>query len=332
MGATQRRVVVFGEVLCDLFAPRAGQPLQQAAALIPHLGGAPANVAVQLARLRVPVSLLTAVGGDPLGLRLVDQLVAEGVDTSAVQVRADRRTGVTLVEVDSDGERRFFGFRENSADLATTVDDVTRPVVRRLLAGAAIMHSGTVSLASDSARAATQSLQAAARSAGAVVSVDVNLRPGMYPSSALLLQRASEAIGAAHVVKATIDEAMFLMGTKRRPSARRCAQALLARGPTLVLLTDGDKPMYAATSNACVELDALPTTMVDATGAGDAFMGAALAEVFALDVDSDGLSSLTAPALQRILTAARRAGAAAVTGLGATTKMLRRRQPRRVAT
>jgi sugar/nucleoside kinase (ribokinase family) len=81
MGATQRRVVVFGEVLCDLFAPRAGQPLQQAAALIPHLGGAPANVAVQLARLQVPVALLTAVGSDPLGLRLLDELGVEGVDT-----------------------------------------------------------------------------------------------------------------------------------------------------------------------------------------------------------------------------------------------------------
>jgi fructokinase len=234
--------------------------------------------------------------------------------------------------VDSDGERRFFGFRENSADLATTVDDVTRPVVRRLVAGAAIMHSGTVSLASDTARAATQALQAAARSAGAVISVDVNLRPGMYSSSALLLQRATEAVGAADIVKATVDEAMFLFGSKRRPSARRQAEALLACGPSLVLLTDGEKPMYAATANAFVELEALPTTMVDATGAGDAFMGAALAELFALGVDSESLATLTPTTLLRVLKAARRAGAAAVTGLGATTKMVRRRQPRRAAT
>jgi fructokinase len=265
-------------------------------------------------------------------MRLRDQLAAEGVDISALQLRNERRTGVTLVEVDADGERRFFGFRENSADLATTVADVRRPVVKRLVTAAAIMHSGTVSLASDSARAATVELQALARTAGALVSVDVNLRPGMYASAELLLQRATEAVASADIVKATIDEAMFLLGTKRRPTPRRAADAFLARGPSLVLLTDGDKPMCAATKSAQVELDALPTKMVDATGAGDAFMGAALAALFALDVNVDGVSALSTPELLRILREARRAGAAAVTGLGATTKMVRRRQPRRAAT
>jgi fructokinase len=280
----------------------------------------------------VPVALVTAVGPDPLGMRLRDQLVAEGVDVSGLQVRNERRTGVTLVEVDAAGERRFFGFRENSADLATTVADIERPVVKRLIAGATILHSGTVSLASDSARAATLELQAAARSVGALVSVDVNLRPGMYASAELLLQRATEAVASADIVKATIDEAMFLEGTKRRPAPRRAADAVLARGPSLVLLTDGDKPMYAATKNAWVELEALTTKMVDATGAGDAFMGAALAALFALGVDASGVPALSAQQLLHILRDARRAGAAAVTGLGATTKMIRRRQPRRAAT
>ncbi len=320
--------MVFGEVLCDLFAPVAGQTLAQAAVLVPHLGGAPANVAVQLARLRVPVSLVTAVGADPFGERVQAQLRREGVDLSALRVIAEKRTGATLVEVDRDGERRFFGFRENSADLALTVADVDRPVVRRLLAGAAVVHSGTVSLVADGARAATVFLQDDARRRGAIVSVDVNMRPGMYPSQALLLERAADAVARADVVKATVDEAALLVSPKRRRrfTPRQLADALLERGPRLVLLTDGESELQVATSSVLVSLDALAARVVDATGAGDAFMGACLAQILDLEIGVDDLAGLDERRLRGIGAAGRRAGAAAVTALGATTRMVRRRR------
>lgn len=319
------RIVVFGEVLCDLFAPVAGQPLQTAKAFVPRLGGAPANVAVQAARLGVPAALVSAVGNDPLGARLRDTLVAEGVDTSALCVIDGKRTGATLVEVDGDGERRFFGFREASADLALTPAHVDTPAVRRLLRGAAVLHSGTVSLAADGARAATHALQDAARKAGAIISVDVNLRPGMYPSLDLLLARANEAVDRADVVKATVDEARQLLGVSRRVGAARLAASLLARGPRLVALTDGEQPFHLATPSLTTTWDALATRAVDATGAGDAFFGAVLARLVRDGVGPHDLAALDVHDLERLAGIGRVAGARATTGLGATTKMLRRR-------
>jgi fructokinase len=317
-------VVVCGEVLCDLFAPRPGISLADASYLVPRLGGAPANVAVQLARLGTPTALVSGVGADPFGERVRRVLDAEGVDLRALRTVAGKRTGATLVDVDAEGERRFFGFREASADLALTVDDVDRPDVRAMIRTARVMHSGTVSLRTDNARAATRFVQDAARRAKAIISVDVNLRPGMYPDRAMLLERASEAVVAADVVKATREEAALVLGRRASVSLARLAEGLLGRGPRVVMLTDGGHPMVIANERHVVERPALSVRMVDATGAGDAFCGAALAAMLKASMSVDDLSFLDENALGRILESGRYAGAAAVTRVGATTAMVRR--------
>ncbi len=320
------RVVIFGEVLCDLFAPEPGLPLAETPHLIPRLGGAPANVAVQLARLGVPTSIITATGHDPFGARLRLGLAHEGVDVSAVAIRNDRRTGVTLVEVDHDGERRFFGFRENSADLSLDDADLERPAARRLLRAARIVHTGTVSLRSPSSRRATRALQTAARARGTLVSLDVNLRPGMFPSLPLLLKLASAAVARADVVKATREEAVALLGKKASDEA--LVVDLLSRGPRLVMLTFGEEGALIANRQAAVRLLPLRRERaVDVTGAGDAFVGGALSWLFRRGfggpgVDRKSLDALVAADLGRLGFEAGLCGAAVVTSLGATTGML----------
>ena len=329
-------VVVFGEVLCDLFAERAGQSIADAERLCPQPGGAPANVAVQLARLGVDVSLVSAVGADPFGTMLRRQLQEEGVDTRALLVLPTRRTGATLVEVDADGERRFFGFREKSADLAFDVDDVDTPVVSSLVRDAVVVHTGTVSLSSTSARRATAALLRQARAAGALISLDVNLRPGMYPSTAMLLRQAVVALRRADIVKATRDEALDLIaameGKRRRASTstRALASRLLSEGPQLVMITDEAHATVVATKKA--EAFVTPprlrsSQIVDATGAGDAFMGAALCTILSLlddgPIRKQQLASLPASALERLAVAGNAAGGAALASLGATRSMLR---------
>ena len=317
-----RRVVVFGEVLCDLFAPTSG-PIAAAPHLVPRLGGAPANVAVQLARLGVPTSLITATGADPFGDRLRADLEREGVDTAAVATRAGRRTGVTLVEVDDDGERRFFGFRENSADLSLDVNDTLAPAARRALSSASILHTGTVSLRSPSARRATRALQKSARARGALVSLDVNLRPGMFPSLPVLLRLANAAVAAVDVVKATREEARALLDTKA--SDATLIERLLARGPRLVLLTLGEQGCVIATRRRAVTLAPQEQTRtVDATGAGDAFVGAVLASLWQRGIDRAALDDLDDDDLAALGVQGSIAGAACVTAMGATTAMLTR--------
>lgn len=321
MSARRRgHVVVFGEVLVDLFAREAGIPLADADVLVPMVGGAPANVAVQLARLGVPVRFVSAVGNDPFGERVLRELAAEGVDVRAVIRRADRRTGVTLVEVDARAERRFFPFRENSADLSIGPGDVDLRVLR----GAWAVHTGTVSLRMPSSRAATHALLEAARAQRALVSLDVNLRWGMFPSRALLLRVARALLGHADVVKSTREEARVLLAA---PDAldEELAQRLLKKGPRLAMITADAEGALLSTEKVSVHVGAPQVRAVDATGAGDAFVGAALAALRELGVTRDGLVALDTAALREVGRAGCAAGSAAVTALGATTAMPRRR-------
>lgn len=310
-------VVVLGEVLVDLFCPRPGVSAERAAHLVPHPGGAPANCAAQLARLGVATTLVTAIGDDPLGRRVLAELAAAGVQTGAVRVRRRRRTGVTLVEVDADGERRFTPWREGSADLS--LDKRELPLAA--LDEARLLVHGTVSLRKLPARAATTAAVTRVRRAGGLVALDVNLRPQMYPDRASLLARATAAVRRAHVVKATVDEARAIVGGGRPPALLK---GVLALGPSLVALTDGGKDAWLASRHARARASPEAVRVTDATGAGDAFFGALLADLARGDAGKAALAAIDERALGALLARANKAGAAATSRLGATTAMLRR--------
>lgn len=315
-------VLVLGEVLCDLFPPRPGISFSSAGELVPLLGGAPANVAVQCARLGARTALVSAVGADPLGARLVKELAAEGIDASRVAQRKGWRTGVTLVEVDLDGERRFYPLADRRADLSLAPSDVDIAFLRTFAA----VHTGTVGLREASPRAAHKKLVDAAHKAGVLVSLDVNLRWGMYRTREDLLRRAKAAIKRAHVVKATADEARALLGVNARVAAPSLAQrffdVLCGKDAELIMITLDAGGALLATRTNVVSVVAPRVAVVDATGAGDAFVGAALAHIVTMptrprDFDDAQLTELGAFACA--------AGSAACTALGATTAMPRRR-------
>lgn len=321
--STRDGVLVLGEVLCDLFPPRAGVSFSDARALTPLLGGAPANVAVQCARLGVRTAMVSAVGADPLGARLVKELNAEGVDTSRVALRLGWRTGVTLVEVDENGERRFYPLADRRADLSLSERDIDPRQVKQFQ----IVHTGTVGLREPAPRRAHARLVAAAKKSGALLSLDVNLRPGMYRSRDDMLRRARSAIRQAHIVKATADEARALLGaTGMQPAAiaDKMFAKLAGRDTGLFMLTLDAGGAYLATRTARASVAAPEVRVIDATGAGDAFVGAALAWLCTrVKADSLALASLDAAELTSLGVRACAAGSAACTALGATSAMMR---------
>jgi fructokinase len=306
-------VLVIGEVLCDLFSGRPGEPLAQTRHFAPHLGGAPANLAVQLAHAQVPVRLVSRVGSDPLGTRLRALLERHGVDVSSVSVDRDRRTGLTLVELDQHGERTFFGWRDNAADLSLSRSDVDRA----LSSGQppwGVAH-GTVSLRAPSSRAAVAHAVAHVKRTGGLVCLDVNLRFGMFKRREELLRRAHGAIKRSHVVKLSDEEATVLVGPG---STTQQVRRLLTSGPRLILLSRGANGATLANDNHLVEVRSPRVHAVDATGAGDAFFGAALAALYPLVKGPADIGTLTAAQLNAVATAACQAGARAVRHVGAS--------------
>src|SRR5688572_9512704 len=183
-------VLCFGEVIVDFFPEERGIPLRDAERFTRHLGGAPSNVAVGLARLGVHAGLMTLVGADEFGAFLRRGLEDEGVDVAGVGTHRTARTGITFVAVGPRGERSFLFYRHPSADQLVAEHDVDPALVAR----ARVFHYGSSTLSRETARAATRRALAAARAAGCVVSCDPNLRARLWGDPAEIGPQLREAL------------------------------------------------------------------------------------------------------------------------------------------
>ncbi len=266
------RALVAGETLVDMLPGSTG-PLATVERFDRRFGGAPANVAVGLARLGDPPLFWTRVGPGPFGDFLVDRLAAAGVATEFVERDPTARTGLSFVSLADDGERRFSFYRDGSADTRLDADRVSDLP----LDGVDWVHVGGVLLADEPARSATLRLARAASRAGATVSFDPNARPELwdefdYASS------VRTVLGVADVVKASADD---LRDAGFRGDPSDAAEAVLDAGPHTVLLTLGDAGALAATTGpwsgaARVRHGGYDVETVDTTGAGDAFLAGAV--------------------------------------------------------
>ena len=134
------------------------------------IGGSAAITAVAAARLGVRVTLVAAVGADPAGQFMLDQLGREGVDVTAVAVRDDAPTGIT-VALSRGGDRAILTALGAVASL-TPAD-----VPGGLLEQARHVHVSSYFLLAGSLGPGLPGLLGAARAAGARTSLDTNWDP-----------------------------------------------------------------------------------------------------------------------------------------------------------
>ncbi len=122
-------VVCLGELLIDFVPTVTGTSLIDAPAFKKAPGGAPANVAVGLARLGLASAFMGKVGDDPFGHFLAQILADAGVDVSPLRFTAQARTALAFVSLRADGEREFMFYRHPSADMLLTPDEIDEGVL-----------------------------------------------------------------------------------------------------------------------------------------------------------------------------------------------------------
>jgi len=167
-------------VLGDDVTPAFGQQEKLVGSITMVIGGSAAITAVAAARLGLRVALVAAVGAERPGEFMLDQLAAEGVDVSAVAVRADTPTGMT-VALSQGGDRAILTALGAVASL-TAAD-----VPGALLAWARHVHASSYFLLEDSLGPGLAGLLSAARAAGATTSLDTNWDPsGRWATSGCL--------------------------------------------------------------------------------------------------------------------------------------------------
>ncbi|MFO0676069.1 MAG: carbohydrate kinase [Polyangiaceae bacterium] len=261
-------VVTYGEILWDVFARGKPGGARDRARLVGEdyvrrLGGAPANVAVTLARLGIRTSFVGGVGRDRFGRDLAAHLEADGVDTTNLVWR-EERTGVTFIARDAEGEPSFLFYRHESADVSLTAADVrARPV------HAAWVLVGTSTLMTKALAAGTEAFLRGAVRRGARVVVDVNARPHLWKGTKALRDATKRLVRGVAWVKAS-DADLRALGVSP-------AWMVDASEGAIVVVTRGGGPTSVFTGKGEVRVTPTRTKVVDATGAGDAFVAGVLA-------------------------------------------------------
>ena len=293
-----------GEMLIDLVPTVTGHGLAEATAFTKAPGGAPANVAVGLARLGCRSGFLGMVGDDAFGRVCITTLEREGVESGGVRVTSKARTPVAFVALQPDGEREFVIYHPG-ADLLLSADDID---VDRL-AGVRVVHFGSIGLIAEPSRSATLFAVNRAKEAGAVVSYDPNLRLALWPDAASAAAGLRLGLGHASVVKASDEEMRFLTGLD---DPERAGRALWHDGLDLLVVTCGRAGCLALTADMAVRVPGIAVEALDTTGAGDAFMAGLLAEML-----RDPAALRDPEAVRAACRVACAAGALTVTGYGA---------------
>jgi fructokinase len=310
---TKYTVVCLGELLIDFVPDTNGQALSDVSGFRRAAGGAPGNVAAAVARLGGTSRFIGKVGEDPFGDYLQQTLAEAGVDVSTTLLRTSvAKTGLAFVSLRADGERDFMFYRSPAADVLLCADEVDD----RALADAAVFHYGSVSLIEDPCRTATEEVAQRARRMGAIVSYDPNVRLPLWSSAAAAREAIMARMHLADLVKVSEEEIVFLTGTKDIASG---ARQLLAAGPQVIVVTMGARGSRVITQQMDYAVPGFAVQAIDATGAGDGFVGALLYQLTQHGVNAAMLAATVAdiPFIERTLRWANAVGALATTKRGA---------------
>jgi fructokinase len=267
-------VVCLGELLIDFVPTVTGTSLIDAPAFKKAPGGAPANVAVGLARLGVPSAFMGKVGDDPFGHFLAQTLADGGVDTRPLRFTGQARTALAFVSLRADGEREFMFYRHPSADMLLTPEEIDEAALR----SAKALHFGSISLIGEPSRSATLHAIEVARGAGCLISCDPNLRLALWPDRAAAREGLLLAIEQAQLVKISDEELRFLTGSDD-PSAAR--DQLWHDRLELMVVTLGSAGCVYFTPAGEGVVVGFGVAAVDATGAGDGFVAGLLQGIIA---------------------------------------------------
>ncbi|WP_067538250.1 sugar kinase [Nocardia crassostreae] len=262
-------LVTLGEALGVVAATEPG-PLAPGATMRLDFAGAEATVAIGVSRLGHASAWIGSVGGDAVGVMILDRLRAERVDVSGCRVDAELPSGLMLRERRTADRIRVTYYRRELAGARLSPAQVDPAAI----AAARVLHiTGITPALSLSARAAVHAAVDAAVEAGVTVSLDVNFRSALWTESEAAAELAKLA-GRADIVFAGAEEAALLVPAGR-PAAM--AESLAGWGTSEVVLKLGGDGAVVYCDGELIEQRPPTVTSVDPVGAGDAFVAGYLA-------------------------------------------------------
>lgn len=300
-------ITALGEILIDLTQTGtndAGIPTFAA-----NPGGAPANLAVAASKLGAHTAFIGKAGQDAYGTFLKATLEHNGVDVSGMVMDKSHPTTLAVVSVDATGERDFSFYRDRTADVTLTAEEVSAAA----LADTKMFHFGSVSLTAEPSRSTTMECAKAAKAAGAVITYDPNFRAALWADAKEAVEQMKAPLPMVDILKVSDEELPLLTGTTD------CLQGtaqLAENGIRLILVTLGPDGVFYRFGEHTGYIPGVKVKVGDTNGAGDTFFGATLSKLCKCD-----LNTLTVAELEGVLRFANAAAAITTSRHGAIPAM-----------
>ena len=281
------KVISFGEALIDMLSTQITlESGDHHEAFIKFPGGAPANVAAAVSKLNGKASLVGMVGHDVFGDFLIHTLASLGVNTEYLLQTHQAHTPLAFVSLDTLGERSFTFYRAPSADLCFRPEHFHESIFRE----AGIFHFCSNTLTHEGILQSTLHGIEQAKNAGFLISFDVNLRHNLWLEKQAERDIVYHCMTEADIIKLSLEELNYLRDDTPK---ELYIKTLLTSGVQLIIVTDGGNPLQCYGPANSLTLNPPSSKVVDATAAGDAFVGGLLFSLAQHSITRDRLRDFT---------------------------------------
>lgn len=303
-----KKVLCIGEALIDMICTDRGTNLSKGQNFLKKAGGAPANVAAAIAALGGGVDMAAKVGKDPFGVHIIELLKEMGVDTQWVLQDEKHFTTFAFVSLMEDGERDFYFNR--GADGQLSSKDLSGLNLNEY----SIVHFGSAtSFLPGPLQSAYIDLLEQSKKAGAIISFDPNYRHLLFPNNTQsFIDQCWPFIEQAHFFKLSDEEAILITGCD---TVHDAAASLRKKSKAVFAITMGKEGTLFSMGDHLEMIESIAITPVDATGAGDAFVGAVLFQL--INSNPSLLEQIDIDLWKKMISNANKAGARTCEFMGA---------------
>ena len=302
------KVLCIGEALIDMICTDRGTSLAKGQNFLKKAGGAPANVAAAIAALGLEVDMAAKVGKDPFGQHIKDLLNEMGVNTKWVIQDPNYFTTFAFVSLMEDGERDFYFNR--GADGQLSSDDLATLELNDY----SIAHFGSATgFLPGPLQTAYTDLLVKAIANNTIISFDPNYRHLLFQNNTKnFIDQAWPFIEQCHFFKLSDEEAMLITGCD---TVQHAAAALRKKSTAIFAITLGKEGTLLSIGDHLEIVGSITIHPIDATGAGDAFVGAVLFQIAHLTPNE--LVTISLEDWKKIIFNANKAGAHTCEYMGA---------------
>ncbi|WP_339071442.1 5-dehydro-2-deoxygluconokinase [Pseudomonas idahonensis] len=279
----QLDLICLGRLGVDLYAQQVGARLEDVSSFAKYLGGSSANIAFGTARLGLKSAMLSRVGDDHMGRFLVESLVREGCDVSAIQVDPQRLTAMVLLGLKDRETFPLVFYRENCADMALRAEDIDEAFIA---SSKALLITGTHFSTDGVYRASLQALDYAQKH-GVKRVLDIDYRPVLwglagkadgetrFVADHQVSQHVQSILPRFDLIVGTEEEFLIAGGSADLLTALRTVRSLSAATLVVKLGPQGCTVIHGEIPQRLEDGAIYPGVRVEVLnvlGAGDAFM------------------------------------------------------------